>query len=507
MEPAILFRTRAKNHYLHSTPLNRFLLCHPVLYFLVDSARRGKDLKSWLESLETDPVDLGECGVFNRKDLEYYYRKYLFLRDHHYFDKVDIEYKVGDQLRAESVKIKLANTSQLTFEITDSCNLNCKYCAYGEFYSDYDRRSNKNLSTRKAKLLLDYLLEFWNSPLNISHQKTVFISFYGGEPLLNFPFIMEMVEYLNGLKLHRNFIKFSMTTNGLLLEKYMEFLVRHDFQLLISLDGDETQNGYRVFKNGKPAYREIIRNIKALRDKHHDFFRRKVRFNAVLHNRNRILDIYRFFSDNFNKLPNVSEVNPYGIVPERKAIFRHTYRNLYDDLNQAEDYYKEGEGEKIEPPRPRRIVNIIRRFNGSVFRNYHELLFSSENRQFVPTGTCLPFSRMVFLTVNGKILPCERIGHQFALGKVHDDRVELDFEQIARTYNQYYDKLRKQCNVCYYTEACIQCLFNLNIMDERPYCQGHKNLDGMARHLSFALSYLEENPGTYFKVLEEMSFG
>lgn len=37
----------------------------------------------------------------------------------------------------------LANLRQITFEVTDACNLKCKYCGYGEFYDDYDRRSNK----------------------------------------------------------------------------------------------------------------------------------------------------------------------------------------------------------------------------------------------------------------------------------------------------------------------------------------------------------------------------
>jgi uncharacterized protein len=53
----------------------------------------------------------------------------------------------------ERIKIALANLPQLVFEITDACNLKCKYCGYGEFYDDYDTREDKNI-THKA---LDYL--------------------------------------------------------------------------------------------------------------------------------------------------------------------------------------------------------------------------------------------------------------------------------------------------------------------------------------------------------------
>jgi sulfatase maturation enzyme AslB (radical SAM superfamily) len=59
-------------------------------------------------------------------------------------------------------------------------------------------------------------------------------------------------------------LSFAITTNGLLMEKYMNFLVENDFNLLISLDGNAKNNRYRVFKNGKPAFKKILENIRAL---------------------------------------------------------------------------------------------------------------------------------------------------------------------------------------------------------------------------------------------------
>ena len=123
--------------------------------------------------------------------------------------------------------------------MTDVCNLCCKYCAYGEFYNDYDKRENSTISLSASLKLIDYLVDLWGSEYNTSAKRNVYISFYGGEPLLNMPFIESVVTYIE--KLHcqyRNFT-FSMTTNALLLERHMDFLVAHDFNLLISLDGDE----------------------------------------------------------------------------------------------------------------------------------------------------------------------------------------------------------------------------------------------------------------------------
>ena len=85
-------------------------------------------------------------------------------------------------ITSDNVVSELANLPQLVFEVTDSCNLRCKYCAYGEFYEDYDNREEKMLSTEKAIRLINHLSSFWNSNLNYSANNNLTISFYGGEP-------------------------------------------------------------------------------------------------------------------------------------------------------------------------------------------------------------------------------------------------------------------------------------------------------------------------------------
>ena len=48
-----------------------------------------------------------------------------------------------EYITSEKVTNLIANLPQLVFEVTDACNLKCKYCAYGELYNDYDKRENK----------------------------------------------------------------------------------------------------------------------------------------------------------------------------------------------------------------------------------------------------------------------------------------------------------------------------------------------------------------------------
>ena len=103
---------------------------------------------------------------------------------------------INSKLDKQKIRFQLSNLRQLTFEVTDACNLRCKYCGYGEFYEDYDKRENKNLPVKQAIQLIDYLVEFWNSEQNNSADRNIYISFYGGEPLLNMPFIQQVVDYM-----------------------------------------------------------------------------------------------------------------------------------------------------------------------------------------------------------------------------------------------------------------------------------------------------------------------
>lgn len=203
---------------------------------------------------------------------------------------------------SDCVVSALANLPQLVFEVTDACNLRCKYCAYGEFYEDYDTRENKMLTVAQAILLINYLEKLWNSGLNTSATSNLTISFYGGEPLLNFSFIEKIVHHVkhNIHCPHRKF-SFSMTTNALLLHKYMDFLQENEFHLLISLDGNKENTEYRVDKAGNCAFERIVTNVNKLKEKHPDYFRTHVNFNAVLHNKNSVEEIYRFLRKNMTR--------------------------------------------------------------------------------------------------------------------------------------------------------------------------------------------------------------
>ncbi|WP_165042829.1 radical SAM peptide maturase [Dysgonomonas sp. ZJ709] len=410
-----------------------------------------------------------------------------------------------EYLNLDIAKKSIANTDQLTFEVTDMCNLNCTYCGYGDLYSDHDKRDNKMLSVKKAINLIDYMNDLWTSPYNHTYMKDVFISFYGGEPLLNMEFISTIVDYIKNLKCQSRRFLFSMTTNAMLLDRYMDYLVSNNFNVLISLDGNKDNMGYRIDKSGNSSFDRITKNVDLLREKFPDYFDKYINFNAVLHNKNSVESIHSYFKEKYNKVPRIGELNNVGIREDKIEDFNTTYRNLSEDLNQSEHYTEIMKDMSISLATSKSITTYLMQYSNFVFRDYNELLYGKQTKITIPTGTCMPFSKKVFMTVNGKILPCERIGHQFALGIVTDDSVEINFEYIVNKYNVYYTKIDKQCKLCYNRNTCIQCIFNLpDINEKRPICHGYMNQKDFEAYQNAQISFLANNPEEYFRLMEDV---
>ncbi|GHV34160.1 radical SAM peptide maturase [Bacteroidia bacterium] len=405
---------------------------------------------------------------------------------------------------SEHTKHTLSNLHQLTFEVTDACNLKCKYCGYGEFYEDYDVRENRNLPVEEAKLLIDYLANFWQSEYNVAANRHVYISFYGGEPLLNMSFIKEIIAYIEHLNIENRHFSFSMTTNAILLDKFMDFIVEKDFSLLISIDGNSKNNAYRVDKSGNAVFDKIVKNIDLLQNNYPEYFLRKVNFNSVLHNKNSVEEIYRFFKEKYDKIPSIGELNNMGIRKEKEKEFMQTYKNQMEDLYQSEHYNEIEKDMFIKSPSYQSVCTFLHQYSNFVYKDYNELLYGKSEANTWISGTCLPFGKKMFVTVNGKILPCERIGHQFALGQISENRIELDFDKIAEKYNQYFAKIEKQCENCCGKKSCIQCIFNLENLEEKPVCQGFMNKEDFDNYVSANMVFLSEHPEDYYRIMEEV---
>jgi uncharacterized protein len=450
------------------------------------------------------PEDLSLCvsRQSGQKRDDYYERKYKFLAEHHCFDDHRTEFQ--PEYDPEMVRQNLANLRQLLIEVTDDCNLKCRYCGYGEFYSNYDQRCTHNQTFDNVKLLIDALVAYWRGPYNLSHNKAVFIGFYGGEPLMNMPLIKETIAYVEQLDIPEFTYSYNMTTNSMLLDRYMDYLAEKEFDLLLSLDGDEWGSSYRVDHGGHGSFSRVVANIHRLKDKYPEYFESHVSFNSVLHDRNSTQRTFDFIHKEFGKTPRIAELSTNGIIPEREGEFAQMFKDKFVDFRQNPHSDEIEEEYKVNNPEGIQYHSMMMQYCGNRYDTYTDL-FDETATRYVPTGTCPPFERKLFLTVNGKILPCEKVGQQRVIASVKDGVLDLDPEKVARLYSEMYKQVLGSCSHCALGEHCGQCMFLLQEKNHRLSCPHVVSRAMQQRKLVKFVSYAEEHPNEYEELMSEIS--
>jgi len=406
------------------------------------------------------------------------------------------------KITPENIKYGLSNKPNIVFELTERCNLHCKYCGYGDFYNRYDTRQGNDLELHNAKQIIKYIFDLTNSSYSISDKQTIAISFYGGEPLLCFDLIKKIVLFTKELETESRSFTFNMTTNAILLDKYVDFLQEHSFSLLISLDGNRNNNSYRVFKNGQESFPIVISNIKYVMKRYADYFKKNISFNAVLHDRNSCKEINDFVLSNFNKKPMINEVLYDGFVEEKKEELLKMFKNKYEHIHSSEDYFQQLHDTdfSIIPDYHDTLFFIHFMCNLSYFD--YKSLFLNLPRPIKLTGTCIPLDKSIFITANGKILPCEKTNHKYCMGYIDREDVHIDFEKIADQYNAYLRQLNILCSTCYLIASCNQCLYFLDFDKKEPVCcYGHLNKKKFASYMQDIVSYMEKYPLTFNNII------
>lgn len=123
--------------------------------------------------------------------------------------------ELTNRITAKDIHNNLINLRKLVIEVTDSCNLMCTYCAYRDLYQDPEVRDFGNMKFAQIRPLLDYLTSLWYDK---DIDRMTDVGFYGGEPLLNIALIRQVIDYLENKNTRKSF-SYTMTTNGLLLDK------------------------------------------------------------------------------------------------------------------------------------------------------------------------------------------------------------------------------------------------------------------------------------------------
>lgn len=140
----------------------------------------------------------------------------------------------------------------LCLHVAHVCNLNCSYCfaSQGKYHGD-----RALMSLEVAKRSLDFLIEHSGTRRNLE------VDFFGGEPLMNFDMIKELVKYARSIeKQHNKNFRFTLTTNGVLIDDdVIEFANREMSNVVLSLDGrKDIHDRFRVDYAGNGSFDLVV---------------------------------------------------------------------------------------------------------------------------------------------------------------------------------------------------------------------------------------------------------
>lgn len=214
-----VFKTE-KNYYFYDTGTGKVAKLNSNVYIVLKSLLEGMPVED-IKNLQLSKSEFEDAISEIKSAME----------NEHILQAPPLKTLTGDAV-TELDDILENKVENVTLEVTEKCNLRCKYCIYHPSHPEYRAFGHENMKWDVAKKAIDFLKEHSQNAEN-RH-----IGFYGGEPLLNFELIERAVEYAK--KLFGEDMSFAITTNATLVnDKIAEYFAKNNFNIIISLDGPQ----------------------------------------------------------------------------------------------------------------------------------------------------------------------------------------------------------------------------------------------------------------------------
>lgn len=343
--------------------------------------------------------------------------------------------------------------TQLILSVTEDCNFRCRYCVFSGNYEGFRDHSRKYMDFSTAKKAIDQFFQLIETKKRYNPLKYATITFYGGEPLLNFNLIRDCVNYIDS-QYDDYSPKYNMTTNGSLLsEDKANWLMEHDFHILVSLDGPEEEHDRnRMYANGRGTFKDVMKNIRRIMDRGY----KNISCNPVFDWKTDIFKLQEFF--NREGIPEPSRASQ--VIADHGCRYyeeftKEDYIAYVKRLKMAKEYYLNTLASLGENGRPSFFDQIFRIRARLIIANSIPIL---KHPPLMPlTGSCIP-GRKIFVDPNGDYYICERICTRSPL--IGDISEGLNFERIYNLLYNYYNHLDK-CPSCNMQRVCNQCFSQL----------------------------------------------
>lgn len=490
MKPFIhKFKTR-KNLYIYDVNTNQIVRVDRRIYDIVDyfNVLPASEIVQKTHN-KYSPVEVGEA-LSSIEDCNK--RLSLFSGSH----PDDMVFHIS---RKDAIDELNNNLRQMVLNVTESCNLRCRYCLYSGSYHYERQHSSRKMSFIAAKKAVDFFIEHskWSGRRSIA--------FYGGESLVNYPLIKKIIEYSK----EKKNIKFYLTTNGTLLnEEIIKFFIENNVTLSISLDGpEELHDRYRVFPDNEGSFKKIIEGVRKIIEISPEYFDTSVNFYCTLASGGEVKEVHNFFASSmfFRKRADS--------VIYVKGTDNNFIGSLQDDGNDRKKYPAELflkfirtliKGDQAELSSPG--FEFLMAFLGKPFQRIHQRSLKALENVIHPNGICLPGSKRLFVSPEGNFYPCERIDYHFRIGDIEKG---FDYDAIFHLIDEYIRISREECLHCWALRMCKLCYAaarkgdTLSLENKSQKCRTLKEI--LDKALKYYAQAREENPDAFknLKLQEE----
>lgn len=371
------------------------------------------------------------CKVYD--DIRTYdLSKDIFPENYKLINEKNKEFKeiCKDLLYAELVRTisvnqyKNVNSLKISLLVSQECNLKCSYC-YGD-HGTYHKNGLMSVETAINSI---------NKILLYNKIKKVSICFFGGEPLLNFKLIKEVVKYCEHLQVNTDLsFEFDIISNGMLISEEVElFIIEHNINLQISLDGNKDYNDkYRRDSFDSGSYDMVIQKTALLRKKGVLSVRA-----TLMPNNMDFCSIYEhLYSLNFKKI----YISPAFNFFNKKEDYEKLTEQYILWLCQMENSINKGE-----------YKFVISNFNLISF-------LSKLDQAFARTTFCGATKNLIAVDIHGKMYPCHRFVNFDSLGMESIEKLKYTNKQIVHRVN---NERNEKCKNCWALNLCVSgCIYN-----------------------------------------------
>ena len=326
----------------------------------------------------------------------------------------------------------------LCLHIAHDCNLACRYC----FAEEGEYHGHRELMTYETgKQALDFLIA------NSGSRRNLEVDFFGGEPLMNWQVVKELVRYgREQEKIHNKNFRFTLTTNGVLLnDEIIEFANQEMGNVVLSIDGrKEVHDHMRPFPKGAGSYDLILPKFKKFAEsRHQDKY--YVRGTFTHYNLDFSKDVLSLADQGFKQI----SVEPVVAPDEADYAIRR------EDLPQIFEEYDALAREMIK-----------REKEGNGFNFFHFMIdLTGGPCVYKRLSGCGSGTEYLAVTPWGDLYPCHQfVGtEEFLMGNVWEGIKTPEIQKEFRHCNVYTKEECKKCFARFYCSGgCAANSFNMH---------------------------------------------